>query len=161
MRHPTRIITAFSLTLLAVVSLGAIAFENQPSGYAAYEVKLEVSRNGIHMGAPESTLNAGESSRVELGSGAGPGALTVQQRVSRFPGAEKSMALLELEFFGIADGQPKRLVAPTLGVELGQPEVYQVKTEQGVLLVRATVEGRGPVAGDAGGGPQGIAYPSG
>lgn len=109
--------------------------------YAAYQVRLEIVRNGVFLGAPEVTLATGMPSPVEVLESR-PGALRVMQRVTAFPGAGGDKALLELEFLGPGQGAvPQRIVAPTLGVSLGQSESYEMSTAQGRLRIRATVEG--------------------
>ncbi|MGQ0699234.1 MAG: hypothetical protein ACT4PZ_13435 [Panacagrimonas sp.] len=128
--------------------------------FAAYHVILEIVRNGIHLGTPEATVAAGESSRVEVGPHSRPGTLMVQQRVTGFPGSSSSKALLELEFFGSSGGgRSSRIAAPTFGIDLGQSELFEVTTEQGTMSVRATVEGREHAPPQAASGPVGIAYP--
>lgn len=152
-----------AIALYSLVSVPGVA--NAPedpsiAGYAAYHVRLEVARNRVHMGAPEQTLPAGESGTSQLDMGRRSSPLLVNQRVTRFPGAGETMALLELEFFRLEGDQLRRLVAPTLGVELGKAETYEVATAQGLISVRATVEGRDPVTQDAGQGPTTTPYPS-
>lgn len=121
-----------------VMSAGA-ATEAAP--FAAYQVRLEVMRNGVLLGSPEATLATGLPSPVEV-LASRPGALRVMQRVTAFPGAAGDKALLELEFLGQGRGEvPNRIVAPTIGVSLGRAQIYEMSTEQGFLRIRATVEG--------------------
>ncbi|MGQ0503499.1 MAG: hypothetical protein ACT4P0_12980 [Panacagrimonas sp.] len=135
------------------------AWAEPVEGFAAYHVTLEVVRNGVLVGAPVSTTVAGQASRVELGPRAQGGSLWMQQRVSRFPGFA-SKALLELEFFGSGRAPGRsRIVAPTFGIELGRPESFEVKTDEGTMLIRATVEGRSDAPVEAVSGPVGIPYP--
>ena len=155
------IIAAIALSSLVSIPGAANAPDDGAgAGFATYHVRLEVARNRVHMGAPEQTLPAGESVTAELDMGRQAAPLLVNQRVTRFPGAGDTMALLELEFFRVDDDGPRRLVAPTLGVELGKAETYEVATAQGLISVRATVEGRDPVTQDAGQGPQTTPYPA-
>lgn len=112
-----------------------------PAPFPAYQVRLEIVRNGIFLGAPEATVATGMPSPVEVLT-ARPGALRVMQRVTAFPGAADDKALLELEILGPNRGAyPRRIVAPTFGVSLGRTQTYVLSTEQGSLSIRATVEG--------------------
>ena len=155
------IIAALALYSLVCIPSSANAPEDDSiSGYAAYHVRLEVSRNRIHVGAPELTVPAGESATAQIYTGQRSAPLLVNQRVTRFPGAGETRALLELEIFRLDGDEPRRLVAPTLGVELGRAETYEVATAQGLLTVRATVEGRDPVSGAETGGPATSPYPA-
>ncbi len=157
-----RIIAAIAPILLAWVCFPANALQNEQPGYPAYEVRLEVARNGVHLGAPVVTAPEGESSTADLFLPRHRDALRVSHRVTPFPGAADSKALLELEFFGVGgDGRARRLVAPTLGVELGMVEYYEVRTTQGIITVRAIVEGLALLDDSLGGGPRGFAYPPG
>lgn len=109
--------------------------------YAAYQVRLEVVRDGVFLGAPEATVATGTPSPVEVLESL-PGTLRVMQRVTAFPGAGGDKALLELEFLGPGRGEAAhRIVAPTIGVSLGRAQSYEMSTEQGRLRIRATVEG--------------------
>ena len=156
-----RIIAAIALFLLTWIA-PASALQTEQPGYPAYEVRLEVARNGVHLGAPVVTAPEGEASTADLFLPRHRDALRVSHRVTRFPGAEDSKALLELEFFGLgSDGRARRLVAPTLGVELGMVEYYEVRTAQGVITVRAMVEGLARLDDRFDKGPRGFAYPSG
>ena len=161
MSRSVPIIAAIALYSLVSMPSAANAPEDASiAGYAAYHVRLEVARNRVHMGAPEQTLTAGESATSQLDMGRRSSPLMVNQRVSRFPGAGETMALLELELFRLDSDGPRRLVASTLGVELGKVEIYEVATAQGLISVRATVEGRDPVTQDAGPGPTTTPYPA-
>ncbi len=160
MSRPIPIIAAIALYSLVSVSGFANAPEDASiAGYAAYHVRLEVARNRVHVGAPERTVAEGESATSQFDMGRRASPLMVNQRVTRFPGAGQTMALLELEFFRLEGDQPRRWVAPTLGVELGKVETYEVATAEGLLTLRATVEGRDPVSGDANHGPATSPYP--
>ena len=161
MTRSVPIIAAIALYSLVCIPSSANAPQDESiAGYAAYHVRLEVARNRVHVGAPELTLPAGESvtSQLDMGRRAAP--LLVNQRVTRFPGAGETKALLELEFFRLEGDGPRRLVAPTLGVELGKAETYEVATAQGLITVRATVEGREPVSEQDGRGPATTPYPA-
>jgi hypothetical protein len=161
MRRSAPIIAAIALYSLVSVPSSANAPEDASiAGYAAYHVRLEVARNRIHMGAPEQTMSAGQSATAEVDMGRRSPPLLVNQRVTRFPGAGEKMAILELEFFRLEGDEPRRLVAPTLGVELGKAEVYEVATAQGLITVRATVEGLDPVIGGGSEGPSTNPYPT-
>lgn len=157
-RHD-RIIAAITFPLLAGLSSAAPADNPPTARFAAYYVSLEIVRNGVHLRTPASTIPAGRPFRVEVGPQSRPGALMVQQRVTGFPGSSDSKALLELEFFGSSGGRNSRIAAPTLGVDLGQSELFEVKTEQGTMSIRATVEGRQNAPAEAAAGPVGIPYP--
>lgn len=138
---------------------GGSAWAESAEGFSAYQVTLEVIRNGVLVGVPTSTTAAGQSSRVELGPRSPGGSLWMQQRVSRFPGFA-SKALLELEFFGSERAAGRsRIAAPTFGIELGRPESFEVQTDEGTMLIRATVEGRSEAPAEAAMGPVGIPYP--
>lgn len=127
--------------------------------FAAYQVRLEVVRNGVFLGAPEATLVTGTPSPVEV-LASRPGALRVMQRVTAFPGAADDKALLELEFLGSGQGPvPHRIVAPTIGVSLGRTQSYQLRTEQGELRIQATVEGLDQAPAVADDGLRTFAYP--
>lgn len=107
-------------------------------GYSTYRVQVEVTRNGVPVGAQDATVPAGET--LELAR-LDDTDLRVLQRVSRFPGAADSRALVEFQVFR-TDGERQKLMdAPTLGVELGETEVYEVKTVRGVVRIQAIVEG--------------------
>lgn len=159
----TRIIAPIALNLLACFTGRAIALETLQPGYPAYQVTLEISRNGVHLGAPVATAAEGEPITADLFTPSRrQAALRVSHRVTPFPGAEDSKALLELELFGIdGDGDRRRLVAPTIGVDLGTAQSYEVRTPQGVYSVRARVEGVALLDGTERDGPQGVAYPTG
>nr|WP_293249461.1 hypothetical protein [Panacagrimonas sp.] len=141
----------------------ASALETLQPGYPAYVVTLEISRNGVHLGAPVATAAEGEPITADLFTPARrQAALRVSHRVTPFPGAEDSKALLELELFGVdRDGEARRLVAPTLGIDLDTEQAYEVATPQGVISVRARVEGLAILDETRRDGPQGVAYPSG
>lgn len=161
LRRSIRIIAALALSSLGSTVHADDALGSDPiAGYASYHVRLEVVRNRVYMGAPEQLLSAGEPASAELDPGSPRGALRIQQRVTRFPGAGRTMALLELEFFGLDGGEPQRLVAPTLGVELGVAQTYELRTPQGLINVRATVDGLDPVHEEAGSQPLTIPYPT-
>ena len=159
----TRIIAPIALNLLACFADSASALETLQPGYPAYVVTLEISRNGVHLGAPVATAAEGEPITADLFTPARrQAALRVSHRVTPFPGAEDSKALLELELFGVdRDGATQRLVAPTIGVDLGTEQSYEVRTPQGLINVRARVEGLALLDDTPRDGPQGLAYPSG
>lgn len=158
-----RIIAPIALNLLAWCIGPAVALETLQPGYPAYQVSLEISRNGVHLGAPVATAPEGEPITADLFTPARrQAALRVSHRVTPFPGAEDSKALLELELFGVdRDGETRRLVAPTIGVELGTDQSYEVLTPQGVISVRARVEGLALLDDTQRDGPLGLPYPSG
>jgi hypothetical protein len=158
-----RIIAPIALNLLVCSVTTATALETLQPGYPAYQVSLEIARNGVHLGAPVATSPEGEPITADLFTPAQrQAALRVSHRVTPFPGAEDSKALLELELFGIdGNGTTRRLIAPTLGVELGTDQTYEVRTTQGVIRVRARVEGLAVLETAQPDGPQGFAYPSG
>lgn len=142
MTRASSIIAAIGGTLLLLLGGYADAARAaKPSVFAAYQVRLEISRNGISLGAPESTVVTGESASLELGSAAHPGRVTMQQRVTGFPGADDSKALLELEFYRQGASRLHRIVAPTFGVDLGRAQHYELRTEQGVIRILARVDG--------------------
>lgn len=157
-RH-SRTVAAITFPLLASLCATPLAQGQSPTRFPAYHVTLEIARNGVHLGTPASTIAAGMPSRVEVGHQSRPGALMLQQRVTGFPGSADSKALLELEFFGSSGGRRSRIAAPTLGVDLGQSELFEVKTEQGTMSIRATVEGRANSPAEAASGPVGIPFP--
>ena len=159
----TRIIAPIALNLLTCFVNSATALETLQPGYPAYVVTLEISRNGVHLGAPVATAAEGEPITADLFTPARrQAALRVSHRVTPFPGAEDSKALLELELFGVdRDGEARRLVAPTLGIDLDTEQAYEVRTPQGVISVRARVEGLAVLDETRRDGPQGVAYPSG
>ncbi|MGQ0529559.1 MAG: hypothetical protein ACT4PG_07000 [Panacagrimonas sp.] len=131
------------------------------TSFAAYEVRLEISRNGIHLGAPVARIVSGQSLQLELDEGGPANAILLQQRVRGFPGLTDHKALLELEFFGLQPGmRSERLLAPTFGIELGRTEVHHFSTERGVIRIRATVSGKGAGEADTDSAPQTFAYPS-
>ena len=163
MFRKSRIIAPIALNCLACCASPAVALETLQPGYPAYEVSLEISRDGVHLGAPVATAYEGEPTTADLFTPARrQAALRVSHRVTAFPGAEDSKALLELELFRVdRDGQARRLVAPTIGIDLGMDHAYEVQTPQGVIHVRARVEGLALLDGTGRDGPQGVAYPSG
>lgn len=127
--------------------------------FPAYQVRLEIVRNGVFLGAPEATVATGLPIPVEV-LAARPGALRVMQRVTAFPGAPDDKALLELEILGGVQGRsPRRIVAPTLGVSLGKAQTYELLTEQGSIRIRATVDGVAEAPLAATDGLQTFAYP--
>jgi hypothetical protein len=159
----TRIIAPIALNLLACSTGPAAALETLQPGYPAYQVTLEISRNGVHLGAPVASAPEGEAITADLFTPARrQPALRVSHRVTPFPGAEDSKALLELELFGVdGEGEARRLVAPTIGVDLGTDEAYEIRTPQGVITVLARVEGLALLDESQRDGPQGTAYPPG
>ena len=158
----TFIIAAFALLLPAQsFSAGPGHPRTGQGSFAAYEVRLDISRNGIHLGAPVARIASGESLQLELDEGGPANAVLLQQRVRGFPGAGDSKALLELEFFGLQPGRrSERLLAPTFGIELGRTEVFHFSTERGVIRISATVSGRGVSEMEEKSAPQTFAYPS-
>lgn len=162
MPRPNRIIAlaAFNL-LVAAVMRPAVALERAQPGYAAYEVRLEVVRNGTVLGRPERIVAAGEPATADLFTPGRPAPLRISHRVTGFPGAEDSKALLELEVFRIEGGVARRLVAPTIGVDLGLTQFYDIPTTQGTLRIRALVDGLSTIYEAPGDGPRGIPYPQG
>lgn len=151
------IIAAITLNFLVGVPISA---QSGVAGFAAYTVRLEVIRNGVYVAAPPSTLAAGESGSVELVGGARQGTMRAIHRVTGFPGSGDSRALLELELYGLADGRSRRIVAPTLGVELGVSELYELRTEQGLMRITATVEGIAPTFDEPSSALQTFAHPT-
>jgi hypothetical protein len=159
----TRIIAPIALNLLACFAGPVGALETLQPGYPAYQVSLEIARNGVHLGAPVATAPEGEAITADLFTPTRrQAAMRVSHRVTPFPGAEDTKVLLELELFGMdRDGEPRRLVAPTLGVDLGTEQSYEIRTPQGVISVRARVEGLALLDGTERDGPQGVAVPAG
>jgi hypothetical protein len=162
MARKTRIIAPIALNLLVWSTNRADALETLQPGYPAYQVSLEISRNGVHLGAPVATAPEGEPITADLFTPARQqAALRVTHRVTPFPGAEDSKALLELELFRVdSGGEARRLVAPTIGVDLDTEESYEIRTPQGVITVLARVEGLALFDESDRDGPQGVAYPS-
>lgn len=156
------IIAAFALLLPALsFAAGPGRPRTGPAAFAAYEVRLEISRNGVHLGSPVARIVSGESLQLELDDAGPANAILLQQRVRGFPGSGEYKALLELEFFGLQPGvRSERLLAPTFGIELGRTEVYHFSTTRGVIRIRATVSGRGTNEAEANSAPQTFAYPS-
>ncbi len=120
-------------------SLSAVA--STASGFAAYEVELKIVRNGIELGRPSSTVVVGESSSLNIATALPSAPVRLNQRVTAFPGASRFKALLQLELYTSIRGFEKRLAAPTLGVELGEAQVFELNTEQGRISIRALVTG--------------------
>lgn len=138
MTRSNRIIAGFGANLLLIgLCLSAARASAQPA-FAAYQVRLEISRNGVPLGAPESRVATGEAANLVLDAGR-RGFGRVQQRVTGFPGASDHKALLELELYG--PGGRERIVAPTFGVDLGRAQLYELPTEQGLIRIVARVDG--------------------
>lgn len=152
------IIAAFAVDLLFATAFAPVAQALAPPAFAAYQVKLEITRNGISLGTPESTVTTGESASMEL-SAARPARMLLQQRVTEFPGAGETKALLELELYGVSGAGSQRIVAPTVGIDLGRSQVYQWETEQGLISVRARVDGLEAVPNPDASGIQTTPYP--
>lgn len=153
------IIAAIAVNLLFGCAFGATTEALAPTGFAAYQVRLEITRNGVALGSPESTLARGESASLELIGGARQGNVLVQQRVTGFPGAGDYKALLELELYGPSRSGSQRIVAPTFGIELGRSQLYEMRTEQGLIGIRATVDGLATAPDADSSGIQTMAYP--
>lgn len=132
------IIAAISATLLLG---GARADAAAPSAFAAYRVQLEISRNGVSLGSPESTVASGESSSQVLPGVGRRGGVLMRQRVTGFPGAADYKALLELELHGLSGADSQPIVAPTFGIELGRSQRYELPTDEGLILILARVDG--------------------
>lgn len=158
MSRPRCIIAPMAMSLLFLGALSAQALDSLQPGYAAYEVRLEIARNGIHLGTPVTTVAAGEAATADLFAPARGEPIRISHRVSGFPGAEDSKVLLELELFRLVGDRARRMVAPTIGVDLGTVEQFEVATAQGLVTIRATVEGLADVQGDLRPGPRGIPY---
>lgn len=147
------------LSIIAVFVGGGWTSSAVAAPFPAYQVRLEIVRNGIFLGAPEATVLTGTPIPVEV-LAAHPGALRVMQRVTAFPGAPEHKALLELEILGASQGAlPRRLAAPTLGVSLGHAQTYELRTDQGSIRIRATVDGLADSPVTAADGLQTFAYP--
>lgn len=108
----------------------------------SYELDLRIARDGVWIPSQIATLAAGEPTHSDL---ACPrcGTLRVHQRVAKFPGTEGERVLVELELFQVQGTRLVRLVAPTLGVWLGEPQSNSFKTDIGVLEISARVVGLG------------------
>ncbi|MGQ0622028.1 MAG: hypothetical protein ACT4QA_19265 [Panacagrimonas sp.] len=133
----TAVLSFLWLTLAA----GAIpAFADGEKPYQGYAVQLDIVRNGVRLPSPPVTVVGGESARFDM---ACPhcGILRVHQRVEKFPGTRGERVLVELELFQVRGGRLNRLVAPTLGVWLGEAQSSSFKTDIGVLEIRTRVEG--------------------
>lgn len=153
------IIAAIGLNLLAGAAFAVESAAPVQSGFSSYQVRLEITRNGILLGSPESIVATGASTSLELVGDGRSGGMLVQQRVTGFPGAGQSKVLLELEVYGPPGRSPRRIVAPTLGLQLGRPQLYQIRTEEGLVSIRATVVGLGAAAGQGVPAMQTLAYP--
>lgn len=129
------VICTLFCTLLGLSTAAQAAAEELPW---AYLVRLDISRDGQRLPPASSQINAGESTRFDLDCPQG-GILRVHQRVTAFPGTQGQRALVELELFRVAGRRSARLVAPTLGVWLGQVQVDRFRTDMGLIEVRATV----------------------
>ncbi|HKY93547.1 MAG TPA: hypothetical protein VJM11_21015, partial [Nevskiaceae bacterium] len=133
------------IAIIAAITLNLLAFPchseggQSPSGYSSYRVRLEVTRNGRPVCAQDTTVAAGES--LEVPRPSGDEELRVLQRVTKFPGAAGSRALLEVQVFADDGREQWPVVSPTLGLELGAPEVYEVRTGHGLVRIKAVVEG--------------------
>lgn len=138
MTRSNRIIAVFGANLLLMGLCLTAARASTPPAFAAYQVRLEISRNGVSLGAPESRVASGEAANLALDAGR-RGAGMVQQRVTGFPGASDYKALLELELYG--PGGRDRIVAPTFGVDLGRAQLYELRTAQGLIRIVARVDG--------------------
>lgn len=149
MTRSNHIIAAIVVNLLLGGAYAVSATASTPTAYATYQVRLEISRNGIYLGAPESTVANGESASLELNGAASHRGAIVQQRVTGFPGASDYKALLELELYGQGDAGSQRIVAPTFGVELGRSQVYELPTDQGLIRILARVDGLQAETGEA------------
>lgn len=140
MRRRPVIIAAITLNLFAFPMAGH-AGDDDPAGFSTYRVQIEVTRNGVPICAQDATVAAGQSLEVEPSREASASTLRVLQRVTKFPGAADSRALIEVQVFRTDGPQQRLVVAPTLGVELGEPEIYEVKTGHGVVRITTIVEG--------------------
>jgi hypothetical protein len=134
------IIAAITLNLLAFPHAGGAGESRPGAGYSTYRVQLEVTRDGRPVCTQDKTVSAGESLEVAQAYGSDH-ELRVLQRVTKFPGAADSRALIEVQVYSTEGDQQWPIVAPTLGVELGTTEVYEVKTGEGLVRIRAVVEG--------------------
>jgi hypothetical protein len=134
MPRRTAIIATITLNLLVFPAISGAG-----QGFSSYRVRIEVTNDGRPVCSQDLEVPAGESQEVPS-SGAGE-PLRVLQRVTRFPGAGDSRALIEVQVFGTRGDQQRPIVAPTLGVELGTPEVYEVRTNQGLVRISTVVEG--------------------
>lgn len=137
--------TAISLFLIMFISTSAWAGRPSEAGFAAYDLQLEITRDGMRVPSPALRVPAGEPARFEMGC---PrcGTLRVHQRIKRFPGTQGQRVLVELEIFQVVGGRQNRLVAPTLGLWLGEAQSSSFKTDIGTLEIRARVEGVGVLA---------------
>lgn len=112
------------------------------AGFEAYALQLEIARDGVKIPVQALQLPAGEPARFETRC---PrcGTLRVHQRIQRFPGTQGQRVLVELEIFQISGARMSRLVAPTLGLWLGEAQTSSFTTDIGTLEIRARVEGVG------------------
>lgn len=133
-------IVVFSLLWLSIASGTVTTATSGEKPYQVYAVQLDIARNGVRIPSQPITVAIGESSRFDV---ACPrcGTLRVHQRVEKFPGTKGERVLVELELFQLRGGKLTRLVAPTLGVWLGEAQSSSFKTDIGVLDISTRVEG--------------------
>ncbi len=122
-------------------SLAAAAPSHPAGSFKAYQVQLEIMRNGVELANPDSTLRSGESNTVQIGKPGQAGGVRLNQRVTAFPGAGDFKALLQLELYSRNGSTEKRFAAPTFGIKLGRSEQFHLNTEMGRVSIRATVKG--------------------
>lgn len=132
---------------LLVAALGVAAGSVQAVdrlGSRSYEVELKIARDGVLIPSPVTGSVTGESLRFDL---ACPrcGTLRVHQRVTQFPGTGPERVLVELELFQVRGVRVARLVAPTLGVKLGESQRTVFKTDIGMIEISARVQDLGEV----------------
>lgn len=126
------------LILLLCLATATCARATAPDAIQAYQVRLQLSRDGVSLPVSLLTVEAGEPARFELDC---PkcGVLRVHQRVTAFPGSQGKRVLIELELFRLRDGRTERLVAPTLGARLGRLQLERFRTDIGLIEVRVAV----------------------
>lgn len=137
--------SAIFLFLFIFLSASARAERPAEPAFAAYDLQLEITRDGLRAPAPALRIPVGEPARFEM-SCPRCGTLRVHQRIKRFPGTQGQRVLVELEIFQVAGARLNRLVAPTLGLWLGEAHTSSFKTEIGTLEIRAQVAGVGVLA---------------
>lgn len=129
-----------STLVLAFIAAAFVAHASTEKVYRVYEVQLDIVRDGMRIPPQATTMAAGEPARFEV---ACPrcGTLRVHQRVEKFPGTKGERVLVELEVFQLKGNKAMRLVAPTLGVWLGEAQSSSFKTDIGLLEIRTRVDG--------------------
>jgi hypothetical protein len=132
--------------LLSVPPGAAVAVDAGPT---AYELNLELSRNGQALGRGRSHSDAGVPDSLAMPT-AQLGILEVHHRVSRFPGSQGQRVLVQLEIFRQKGARRVRLLAPTVGVWLGEEQVSRFQTEAGLIEIRTRVSAAAPRPAETG-----------